>query len=177
MAVGSKTAKMITMAKYARRCGISRQAVSKMVKTGAITTHGERRLIDPVEADLARDAARVRINIEANGAADASSLKHRAARAQREESNAKLAQLEYEIAVKRVLPKASVEMALVEASRVIARQIDGLVAEVDNIEAAYQANGNKGVRLHLKKCVRDIRQGIADELTETAAKIMKAGGG
>ncbi len=175
MAVGSKTAKMITMAKYARRCGISRQAVSKMALAGTIPVHGERRLIDPVEADLARDAARTRVKM-ANGEANASSLKHRKARAAREESNAKLAQLEYEIAVKRVLPKASVERAMVEASRVIARQIDGLVAEVDNIEAAYRDNGTRGIRLHLKKCVRDMRQGIADELTETADKIMKAGG-
>ena len=168
----TRATKLMTQSEYARHAGISRQGVSKMVMAGTIPVHGERRLIDPAEADLARDAARTRVNM-ANGASNASSLKHRKARAAREESNAKLAQLEYEIAVKRVLPKASVEMALVEASRVIARQIDGLVSEVDNLEAAYRANGTKGMRLHIKKCVRDIRQGIADALTESADAMMK----
>ena len=143
-----------------------------MVKAGKIPVHGERRLIDPEEADQARDAARVRINIDANGASYESNLKHRTARAQRETYNAKLAQLEYELAVKRVLPKASVQLAMMESARVIVQKLQGLISEADNLEAAYQANGTKGIRLHIKKCVRDLRQSIADELTETAAKIM-----
>ncbi len=173
MTVGSKTAELITRAEYARHAGISRSAVTRLVRRGQIPVHGPKKLINPAEADRARAASRVRFNIEGNGAADASGLAHR--KAETETYRARLAKLAYERAVKRLLPKRSVELALAEASRVIVQQLNGLVAEAENLEAASRSNGVKGVRQELKRCVRDIRQGIADELTETADKIMKAG--
>ena len=157
-----------TQAAYARHAGLSRPYISKLVKNGRIPI-GKDGKIDFAEADAARaegEDPSVAIGKKSSGT-------YTKARAAREAFNAKLAQLEYEGAIKRLLPKASVERALVDASRVIAQQLNGLVAEVDNIEAAYRANGNRGVRLHLKKCVRDMRQGIADALTESADKIMK----
>lgn len=42
---------LLTQAQYARRVGVSRQAVGRQVAEGLIPTHGPRRLIDPAEAD------------------------------------------------------------------------------------------------------------------------------
>lgn len=42
---------LLTMASYARRVGVSRQAIHRQVADGMIPTHGPRRLIDPAEAD------------------------------------------------------------------------------------------------------------------------------
>ncbi len=162
---------LLTQAEYARHAGISRQAVSKMVKIGRIPISKDGK-IDFAKADAARaegEDPSIAVGKETAGT-------YTKARAAREESNAKLAQLEYEIAVKRVLPKASVQLALMESGRVIVQKLNGLVGEAENIEAAYLDNGTRGVRLHLKKCVRDLRQGIADALTETANDLTAGGG-
>lgn len=42
---------LITRAEYARRIGVSRQAVAERVRSGAIPAYGPRLLIDPEEAD------------------------------------------------------------------------------------------------------------------------------
>ncbi len=155
-----------TQTAYARHAGVSQPYIHKLVKQGRIPVRKDGR-INFDKADVARkagaDPSQSRV-VDGN---------YTEARAAREKYNAKLAQLEYEGAVKRVLPKESVEHALVDCSRVIARQIESLVAEAENLEAAGRKNGVKGVRLHLKKCVRDIRQSIAGALTETVGEIMK----
>ncbi len=157
-----------TKADYARHLGKSRPYITKLVKQGRIPVRKDGK-IDFAKADQARlDGADPS---QAEGVANSST--YTKARAAREAYNAKLAQLEYEAAVKQVLPKASVEHALVDCSRVIAQQINSLVAEAETVEAAGRANGVKGVRLALKKCARDIRQNIADALTDTAGEIMK----
>jgi hypothetical protein len=42
---------LLTMAEYARRMGVSRQAIHRQVATGMIPAHGPRKLIDPAVAD------------------------------------------------------------------------------------------------------------------------------
>jgi len=42
---------LLTQAAYARRHGISRQAINRYVRDGVIPTHGPRKRIDPAEAD------------------------------------------------------------------------------------------------------------------------------
>lgn len=60
---------LITQAEYARRRGLNKSTISRQVRDQIIPTHGERRLIDPAEADLARenntDPTRGRRNSEA----------------------------------------------------------------------------------------------------------------
>jgi hypothetical protein len=41
---------MLTQAQFARRVGVSRQAINRAVRDGVIPVHGPHRLIDPVEA-------------------------------------------------------------------------------------------------------------------------------
>ena len=142
MAVGSKTSGMITRAKYARRVGISRSAVTRLVQRGQIPVHGPKKLIDPAEADQARDAARVRFNITDDASdLESSGLAHR--KAETETYRARLAKLAYERAVKRLLPKRSVELALAEASRVIVQQLNGLVAEAEIQAVLRWARGER----------------------------------
>lgn len=45
---------LITQAEYARQRGLNKSTISRQVRDAIIPTHGERRLIDPAEADEAR---------------------------------------------------------------------------------------------------------------------------
>ena len=42
---------LLTQAAYARRVGVTRQAIGRAVGAGIIPTHGAKKLIDPAEAD------------------------------------------------------------------------------------------------------------------------------
>ena len=41
---------LVTQAEFARRCGVTRQAIHRQVAEGVIPTHGAAKLIDPAEA-------------------------------------------------------------------------------------------------------------------------------
>ena len=50
-AVDTSAELLLTQAAYARRHGVSRQAINRYVRDGIIPTHGPRKLIAPSEAD------------------------------------------------------------------------------------------------------------------------------
>lgn len=54
MQQGDQTAKLITMAAYAKSRGLNRSTISREVQRGLIPVHGERRMVDPDEADRQR---------------------------------------------------------------------------------------------------------------------------
>jgi hypothetical protein len=64
---------LLTQSQFARRCGVSRQAIGKQVAAGVIPVCGPRRLIDPAEADrvyLPRaDAGMPQLRLDARAAA------------------------------------------------------------------------------------------------------------
>jgi hypothetical protein len=50
----AKKRELITRAEYARRSGVSRANVTKLVKKGVIKLYGPDELVDPAQADKAR---------------------------------------------------------------------------------------------------------------------------
>ena len=178
---------LMNQVEYARHRGVSKQAIGKMVAAGKIPTmpgpHG-RRLIDPAAADFALGESRERIDVgrpdpatlpQAPGAIVAeapaqtsSSSGLTAAKAVTEGYRSKIAQLEYEERVGRLLPLDDVQGAMERCAEIMLRGIDQIPTKADDIATAFSRGGVAGVRDALKVMARELKATLSENMRLTA---------
>lgn len=192
---------LVTQADYARHLAVTKQAVSKMVKSGRIpvfsrdgsaTSHdgpGEK-LIDPVRADAALKTSARRFSYSATPSlppepepapADLLSLPPAsvaptsptavAARAHREHLQARL--LEIDLATKQgaLLGRDAALAAFEEGGRLIRRKMEALPALAPELAAIALTDGENGVRKMLKEEMNKLVALIARAMTLRADEV------
>lgn len=171
---------LVTQAAYARRCGVSRQAISKSVQNLGIPKH-HKGMIDPEVADRMRgensDPSQEFVQagagqeqttprpIEPNQADTGSGKAYRDARAEREHYTAQTAKLDYEKKLGQLLPRDMVAEAMGAAGVEIARAMDNLPLLADELTAVALSGGANAVRQLLRERVRTLRQTVADAIS------------
>ncbi|MCQ0986413.1 hypothetical protein [Jiella marina] len=184
----------MTQVEYARHRGVSKQAVGKMVSSGKIPTVAGpqgRKLIDPAEADFRLGENRERIDvgrdypdapppqasaiggeIAKDGAraqvGPSSSSGLTAAKTVTEEYRSKIAKLEFEERMGRLLPLEDVQRAMERCAESMLRGIDQLPTKADDIATAFSRSGVAGVRDALKVMARDLKTNLSENMRLTA---------
>ena len=163
--------KIGSQAEYARHAGISRQAVSKAVASGAIPTRDGK-----IDFDLADEVRRGAGNParepepdmlpempEAVSAAPEDAT-YRASRAERERIAAERAALDLAKLKGELISRQEIADALVTAGRTIRNKLDALPHMADELVAIIAGGGGAG----------EVRQAIAERVTATEETIAKA---
>ncbi|RCK20080.1 hypothetical protein TH8_19645 [Thalassospira profundimaris] len=190
---GASTGPVGNQAAYAKHRGVSRQAISKLVKSGKIpvTRIGNAIEINFAQADKALgqtiDPSRtlaaesgsqpvgkprsgddlfdqtVVTQIDAGQSGEQGS-DYQQHRAAREGYNAEIARLDLEERLGRLVDKHDVEESMVTAGRQIRQGLDAIPGWADEIDAAARNGGVNAVRSLLKEKVRGLEEMIADSL-------------
>jgi hypothetical protein len=158
---------LITQAEYARHRGVSPQAVNKMVKSGRIPLTNGR--IDPAAADFALGTVRD----EPVVTSDAGGLTR--ARTDTETYRARIAQLDYEQRIGRVVAIDDVTRAMERCAEAMVRDLEQLPARADDLAAAFAGGDIAGLRAALKGLARDMRATLADNMRLLARDADDAG--
>ncbi|RCK32496.1 hypothetical protein TH9_12250 [Thalassospira xiamenensis] len=186
---GVQTGPVGTQADYAKHRGVSRQAISKLVKQGKIPLESDKKInfakadhalgkvmdpsrklaaesaqqnsgADQIGDDLFDGAVRnVPVNKPDDQGAD-----YQEHRALRESYNAELARLELEERQGKLINRREVEDAMVTAGRRIRQGLDGVASWADELDAAARNGGANAVRSVLKDKMRGLQDLIADSL-------------
>ncbi len=181
-------------AAYAKHCGVSRQAISKLVKTGKIPVEDDGKInfaradmaraqnMDPSRSLAAKMSGSPTTDIPHADGDDDSDLfdqvdaspvqtrptgesSYQSSRAKREGYNAELARLQLEQQQSLLIDRREVEDAMVTAGRSIRQGLDGIASWSDEIDAAARNGGVNAVRSLLKEKVRGLEELIAASLT------------
>lgn len=160
---------LMTQADYARHRGVSRAAISKLIRSGKIPVEvkGKRKLINPADADFALDEHRERINSASPAPSEdalAAGGRLTQARTETEIYKARIAQLEYEARVGQLLRTADVTRAMEICAEAIVRDIDQLPNFAEDLAAAISKKGVAGARTELKKLAHRLRTSISDNM-------------
>lgn len=167
---------MVTQAEYARRRGVSRQAISKAVANLGIPKD-EKGRIDMVEADrlrgenrdpsqtFVRPGAPVPEAPVTEGsvppAETGAQASYTTSRAEREYYQSQTAKLEYQRRLGQLLPRELVVDAMTHAGMEIARALDALPLLADELTSAALDGGANAVRQLLRQRAREIRTTVA----------------
>jgi hypothetical protein len=161
---------------------VTRQAVSKIVKTKKIPLHGRDKLIDPAEADFLIDGARERLNEPAPApiggdapAARSQSDSLTAARTEEIRYRAKTAQLVYQQRVGDLLPRAGVVEAAQKCAATLIETYEDIVRHAAELVAVAAKDGEAGIRIRLRAIVRELRGQAAEAFAELATDSIAAG--
>lgn len=166
----------MSQAEYARHRGVSRQAISKLVKAEKIPLDAAGR-IDVAAADYALGEVRESIDDESPEPTPRSDAPPRfagegiqltKARTATEVYRARIAQLEFEERTGKLLPVDQVRQAMERCAEALVRDIDQLPSFADDIAAAFAAGGLAGLRDELKKKSRQFRETLARTMSLTA---------
>lgn len=180
----------MTQTEYARHRNVSRQAISKLVGSGkipasAFVEEGGRRLIDPAAADFALGETRERIVEPVDGddddygagvdptfgsAAGTRSVQSEStaaltkARTATEIYRARMAELQYDQQVGKLLAIEDVTRSMEKCAAVIVRELEQLPNFADEIAAAMTRDGIQGVRVTLKNIARNVRGALEQNM-------------
>ncbi|MBC05712.1 hypothetical protein [Thalassospira sp.] len=194
---GASTGPVGNQAAYAKHRGVTRQAISKLVKSGKIpfTQTGSRieinfaqadkalgQTIDPSRALAAQSASQPIGKSEPKddlfdqptvttadvGQSGEQGTDYQQHRAAREGYNAEIARLDLEERLGRLVDKQDVEESMVTAGRHIRQGLDAIPGWSDEIDAAARNGGVNAVRALLKEKVRGLEEMIADSLVVLA---------
>lgn len=174
--VGSRSAMAdlleMSQAGYARHRGVTKQAIGKLVAAGKIpvTEKNGRKVIDAVAADRALGETRERVSVRDDDepARPAEGAGLTKAKTATEVYRARLAQLEYEEKIGRLLPVAQVQDAATEWAAAMLRVLEMPLMRVDALLAA----GGKGIvelRQVVRELIREQRARCAEEFNKLAA--------
>lgn len=141
-----------TQAAFARRRGLSRQTVSRLVKTGVILTHRGR--IDPEEAIEA---------IAARSAPSVTTMSYSAARTRHEQLRVALAELDFKEKSGAVIPVEAVQKTAFETGRRIREAMKNISPRIESILAAEPDVGR--VRAILDREIDAALADMADEFS------------
>jgi hypothetical protein len=160
---------LMSQADYARHRGVSRQAVHKLVKAGKIPLHGSR--LDPAEADFALgetreriDAPRLMRSAPASFMPESSSAGLTKARTASEVYRAKVAELEYNQRVGRLVAIDDVTRSMERCAEAMVRDLEQLPSRADDLAAAFTRGGSPALRQALKDLGREMRRTLADSM-------------
>jgi len=169
-----------TQADYARHIGVSRAAVSKMVKAKKIPVRADKK-IDFAEADHARknnsdparhlsddvpvDEKNEVVPQEDPGGPKKSGPTFNDVRTEREIYAAKIAELDLQERLGKILDRKDVENAMVAAGRKIRQGLDEIPIWADELDAAARHGGATAVRDALKGKVRALETLIVESLS------------
>jgi len=170
----------MSQAEYARHRGVSRQAVNQLVKDEKIQLvpsedNPGRKIIDVAAADRALGEARERINSRDDApaprsdyAAPGETAGLTKARTATEVYRARLAQLDYEEKVGRLLSRDDVVRSMRVCAETIARDLEAIANAAPDLVAAFRHGDEAGLRTALKQMVRRIQTTVADNLSALA---------
>lgn len=184
---------LMSQVEYADHRGVSKQAIGKMIKSGKIptTVRNGRKMIDPAAADFALGESRSRVNSDdadprdafgagyapgfgpgggnsGGGASASSSSGLTKARTASEVYRAKIAELEFNERIGKLLPVEDVTRAMERCAEMIVRDLDQLPAFADDLAAAFTRSGVAGLRDALKGKARDMRGTLSANMRLTA---------
>ncbi|MCA1381287.1 hypothetical protein [Bradyrhizobium sp. BRP23] len=186
----------MTQTEYAAHRGVSRQAISKLVKQGKIPASafidGK---IDPAAADFALGETRERIlSADDDGedfggadptfgsaagtrqvASDSSVARLTQAKTATEIYRARTAELEYDQRVGKLLSTEDVTRSMEKCAAVIVRELEGLPNFADEIAAAIAKDGLPGARQALKNIARNVRLALEQNMRVVATQDDEAG--
>lgn len=180
----------MSQAEYARHRGVSRQAVNQLVRDEKIQLvpsedDPRRKIIDVAAADRALGEARERINSrdEAPPAprgdyvppGETAGLTK--ARTATEVYRARLAQLDYEEKVGRLLARDDVVRAMRLCAETIARDLEAIANAAPDLVAAFRHGDESGLRTALKQMVRRVQAAVADNLSSLTTPAAPSSGG
>lgn len=182
----------MTQTEYAAHRGVSRQAISKLVKAGKIPASafvdGK---IDPAAADFALGETRERIlaadaeegedfsgadptfgsaaGTRSAASGDSSVARLTQAKTATEIYRARTAELEYDQRIGKLLSTEDVTRSMEKCAAVIVRELEGLPNFADEILAAGAKDGMPGARLALKNIARNVRLALEQNMRVVAA--------
>lgn len=172
----------MTQAQYAEHRGVTKQAINKLVKAGKIPVTVDakgRKVIDAVVADRALGEVRERVNVGDDGPSFAPRSTYTPpqegggltkAKTATEVYRARLAQLEYEERVGKLLSVDDVTRAMENCAEAIIRDLDRLPSKADDFAAAYIAGELSGLRAALREAVRGLRATLAETMRAKMAE-------
>lgn len=181
---------LVTQAEYARHRRVSREAVSKAVKTGKLAgalrddpKRPGRKLLDLAAADLALGAnvERILADLAADdgsedfGGAPAEKLPASAtagltaARTRREEHAATMAELELNRRLGNLRPVEEFTIATQRCAEIAIRSIDRITGRADELAAQVTKDGVIGARTALRAIARELRGTMAEAFGKLAA--------
>jgi len=174
---------LMTQAEYARHRGVSRQAIADLVKKeklALIERHG-RKLIDVAAADRTLGETRERVTLreapeaepEAPNAAPRESAGLTKAKTLTEVYRARLAQLEYEEKVGKLLPRDQVEQAASDCGAAILRVLELPLTRLEPLYGAAQ-KGMSEFRDAMRSMIREQRTRCVQEFAKLAAAAVEA---
>lgn len=175
---------LMSQAEYARHRGVSRQAIGNLISAGkipesAMVSENGTRLIDTVAADFALGERRIRAGDVDEGGADDPTFGSRAgtsgaqssdvgrltqARTATEIYRARMAELEYDQMVGKILLTADAINAMERCAAAIVRDMDNLPNLSDEILDAINRDGAPGCRMALKAAARKLRVTLAETM-------------
>jgi hypothetical protein len=167
----------MTQAEYARHRGVSRPAVSKYIATEKIKLEPSqdgsgRMIIDVAAADLALANSQERVTLLGGGEPSrrgGSGIgKLTQARTATETYRARVAELDYEERVGKLLVAADVTAAMRLCAETIARDVELINLAAPELVAAFRQGGEDGVRVALRKMTRRVLATIAENLRAVA---------
>lgn len=157
----------LTQAEYARHRGVKPPHINRLVKAGKIPVNENGR-INAADADFALDgsAERPRVSESASGSAFGESHSSRLTQAKTgtEVYRARLAQLEYEERVGKLVPISDVQRSMERCAEIIVRDLERLPALAEDLTVIAKRQGAKALRLALKKAADDIRRQVAEHM-------------
>jgi phage terminase Nu1 subunit (DNA packaging protein) len=150
---------LVSQAEFARRRGVSRQAVARMVAEGRIPLHrrGRRKVIDPAEADAALEASRYRVDY------DDGDCNLARARMKRAGTEARRAELRLKQELGQVLETTDVMQAMQVASREMLQVINRLPDAAPELAALGQGDA-AAMRRGLSDMARKQRTELAKSM-------------
>jgi hypothetical protein len=173
----------MTQAEYARHRGVSRQAIGKLLGSGRLPFREDKgqKLIDVAAADRVLGETRERITIRDDPGSDDGRDAGRGflpasdggaltkAKTATEVYRARLAQLEYDERVGKLLALEDVTRSMEKCAASVVRDLDQLPNHAEDLAAAFTRDGILGLRLALKEVARTVRQRMADNMTVLAS--------
>jgi hypothetical protein len=167
----------MTQAEYARHRGVSRTAVNKYVAAEKIKLEPSqdgsgRMIIDVAAADLALANSQERITLLGGGEpgrrGGSGIGKLTQARTTTETYRARVAELDYEERVGKLLVASDVTAAMRLCAESIARDVDLINSAAPELVAAFRQGGEDGLRVALRKMTRRVLATIAENLRTVA---------
>lgn len=165
----------MTQKEYAEHRGVKPPHINRLVKAGKIPLRADG-TINPADADFALDKDRARVNTPAPRApsapGDGRGLTQ--ARTATEVYKARMARLQYEERLGKVLPLDGVVDAAATCGETVVRLVRSVSMHADVLSAASARAGVAGLRVALKGIERELCTRIAGAFSKMAAEATAA---
>lgn len=165
----------MSQAEYARHRGVSRQAISKLVRAKKIPVLANGK-ISPAHADDALGDTQERVVIRETPAARSAGADSGLSKARAADAfySAQRSKLKYERELGQLVPTNDVGAAAAACNAALVQSIERIPARAEDIISAAAKEGIVGVRAVLKDIARDVRRNASDAFAKLVADAMSA---